>query len=203
MSKQRRRSALDFPRLASLRVEILARQARRHADLDYRRTIGLSVLQCRLIGIVGSQGPLNLRELCLGIDVDKPYASRLVADLTKLGFLQKLPDQTDQRSFAVALTGKGRQTYNRIYRIAWQRNERWLDALLPQQRETFFECLDILELALRKRIATSQNRSGLPAGASPRHQRATVDGGRPNTSSLALQQGKTTHDRNVRTRGRP
>ena len=152
MQPERRPDSLNFHQLASLRVELLARQSRRHADADYRRTIGLGVLQCRVIGMVGSQGPLTLRELCIGTDIEKTYASRLVAKLAARGLLKKSPE-ADQRSFVIALTTAGQRTYDRIYRIAQARNERWLAALSQQQRETFFDCLDLLASASRKLIA--------------------------------------------------
>jgi DNA-binding MarR family transcriptional regulator len=152
MPRERRSDSRNFHQLASLRVELLARQSRRHADADYRRKIGLGVLQCRVIGMVGSQGPLNLRELCAGTDIEKTYASRLVAKLATQGLLKKSPE-ADQRSFVVALTQAGQRAYERIYRIAQARNERWLAALSPEQRRTFFHCLDILASASRKLTA--------------------------------------------------
>ena len=50
-----------------------------------------------VIGMVGSQGPLTLRELCGGTDIEKTYASRLVAKLAALGLIKKSPDPADQR----------------------------------------------------------------------------------------------------------
>jgi DNA-binding MarR family transcriptional regulator len=169
MQRERRPHSRNFHQLASLRVELLARQSRRHADADYRRKIGLGVLQCRVIGMVGSQGPLTLRELCVGTDIEKTYASRLVAKLAALGLIKKLPDPSDQRSFVIAVTTAGRRTYDRIYRIAQARNESWLAALSPEQRETFFDCLDILASASRKLTGGSRPDSGSSHGR--RHAR--------------------------------
>jgi DNA-binding MarR family transcriptional regulator len=183
----RRPDSRNFHQLASLRVELLARQSRRHADADYRRTIGLGVLQCRVIGMVGSQGPLTLRELCAGSDIEKTYASRVVAKLTELGLVRKSADPADQRSFVIAVTTAGQRAYDRIYRIAQARNERWLAALSQEQRETFFDCLDILASASRKLIAGARTSStaargrdnartrpaGKPAGA--RSKRSSIE----------------------------
>jgi DNA-binding MarR family transcriptional regulator len=180
MQRGRQPDSRNFRQLASLRVELLARQSRRHADADYRRKIGLGVLQCRIIGIVGSQGPLTFRELCAGTDIEKTYASRLVAKLTAFGLLRKLPDAADQRSFVIAVTTAGRRAYDRIYRIAQERNESWLAALSREQRETFFACLDILALASRKLTAGARPSSGTVRGArhgAPKRPAGTV--GRP------------------------
>ena len=159
MLRKRNPTARNFHLLASLRVEILARHSQRYADADFRRKIGLGALQCRIIGLVGSQGPLDLRRLCVETDMEKTYASRLVAKLTQLGLLRKSSDPRDQRSFAIALTRAGRRTYDRIFRIAFERNENWLSALSQDQRESFFECLDILDRVSR-RLAGSAAPSG-------------------------------------------
>lgn len=157
--RERRPGSRNFHQLASLRLETLARQSKRYADADYRRKMGLGVLQCRVIGIVGSQGTLTFRGLCIRTEIEKSYASRLVANLVDLGFLRRSCDSSDQRSFVVALTAAGRRAYNQIYRIAVQRTDTWLAALSPEQREMFFACIDILERESRKHIA--QSRHGL------------------------------------------
>ena len=76
MQRKRAPASRNFHQLASLRVEMLARHSRRYADADFRRKTGLGVLQCHVIGIVGSQGPVSLRDLCVGTDIEKTYASR-------------------------------------------------------------------------------------------------------------------------------
>jgi DNA-binding MarR family transcriptional regulator len=159
MLRKRNPTARNFHLLASLRVEILARHSQRYADADFRRRIGLGALQCRIIGLVGSQGPLDLRRLCVETDMEKTYASRLVGKLAGLGLVAKSSDPRDQRSFTIALTRAGRRTYDRIFRIAFERNESWLAVLSPDQRDSFFECLDILDRASR-RLAGSAATSG-------------------------------------------
>lgn len=191
MRHKRNSASRNFHQLASLRVEMLARHSQRYADADFRRKTGLGVLQCRVVGIVGSQGPLSLRELCIGTDIEKTYASRLVAKLTDVELLKKSFDSLDQRSFVIALTKAGRCTYNLIYRIALQRNENWLAALSPEQRETFFNCLDILERASRKLIAGSQPSPTSSRGArDTRKQTARIFGQGRRKSALTSSSSK-------------
>ena len=191
MPRERSPHARNFRQLASLRVELLARQSRRHADADYRRTIGLGVLQCRVIGMIGSQGPLTLRELCAGTDIEKTYASRLVAKLAAQGLLTKSPE-ADQRSFVITVTKAGQRAYDRIYRIAQARNERLLAALSQEQRETFFDCLDILALASRKLTVGVRTSPGVSSrGRGDARKRRTISSSRPmqDTKSKARQVG--------------
>jgi DNA-binding MarR family transcriptional regulator len=156
----------DFPLFASLRLETLARQSRRYADLDYRRKIGFGVLQCRMIAVVGAQGPIKFRELCRRVDVEKSQASRLVAELVTRGLVRKAADPSDQRSILLKLSRAGRRTYDQIYQIGAERNARWLMALTPEQRKVFLVCLDRLDLETRKLAAKSLGkRSEAPRGA--------------------------------------
>lgn len=165
----------DFPLFASLRLETLARQSRRYADLDYRRKIGFGVLQCRMIAVVGSQGPIKFRELCRRVDVEKSQASRLVAELVTRGLVRKAVDPSDQRSILLKLSRAGRRTYDQVYQIGAERNARWLMALTPDQRKIFLVCLDRLDLETRKLATKSQvKRSGPSRGTrTARHAGAT------------------------------
>lgn len=154
----------DFPLFASLRLETLARQSRRYADLDYRRKIGFGVLQCRMVAVVGSKGPIKFSELCRRVDIEKSRASRLVADLVTRGLMRKQADPSDQRSILLKLSRAGRRTYDQIYQIGAERNARWLMALTPDQRRVFLVCLDRLELETRKLAAKSLGKSGASRG---------------------------------------
>jgi DNA-binding MarR family transcriptional regulator len=170
ISRERRPDARDFHQLASTRLDTLARQSRRYADADYRRKLGLGVLQCRIIGVVGSQNALAFRELCVVTDIEKGYASRLVTSLVDQGILRRTNASSDPRSFLVALTAAGRRLYNRIYHIAVQRNDTWLAALSLEQRQTFFECIDVLARESKKLVVKS--RQSVEPGAAPRRDRA-------------------------------
>jgi DNA-binding MarR family transcriptional regulator len=191
MQRKRNPTARNFHLLASLRVEILARHSQRYADADFRRRIGLGALQCRIIGLVGSQGPLDLRRLCVETDMEKTYASRLVGKLAALGLLKKSSDPRDERSFTIALTRAGRRTYDRIFRIAFERNASWLAVLSPDQRHSFFECLDILDRASRRLAgpaATSgPSRSARRAGVARIRADARPSQQRPHRQARAAQ----------------
>ena len=150
----------DFPLFASMRLETLARQSRRYADLDYRRKIGFGVLQCRMMAVVGSNGPIKFSELCRRVDVEKSRASRLIADLVTRGLMHKQADPSDQRSILLKLSRAGRHAYDRIYQIGAERNARWLAALTPDQRKVFLVCLDRLELETRKLAVKSLGEHG-------------------------------------------
>jgi hypothetical protein len=123
--------------------------------------------------------------------MEKTYASRLVGKLAALGLLKKSSDPRDERSFTIALTRAGRRTYDRIFRIAFERNASWLAVLSPDQRHSFFECLDILDRASRRLAgpaATSgPSRSARRAGVARIRADARPSQQRPHRQARAAQ----------------
>ena len=152
----------SFKHLASFRLQLLAKLAQRHADADYQRKIGLSILQCRILGLVGSAGEMSFREICRDTGVEKSHASRLVASLIEAGLFAKHNDPDDQRSFIVKPTAKGRKLHREIYRVAVERNDRWLQVLPKDKRDVFFACIDALMQQSRK-LAVKVKSPELPA----------------------------------------
>lgn len=140
----------SFQKFASLRLDLLARVSQRHADRDYRERLGLGLLQCRMIGLVGSQGPMTFKALCKATEVEKSHASRLVAGLTERGIFQTTSAPADQRSVIIALSAYGKKIHEQVYRLASERNERWLRVLSEEQRGVFFACMDALMQEARK-----------------------------------------------------
>jgi DNA-binding MarR family transcriptional regulator len=140
----------SFQKFASLRLDLLARVSQRHADKDYRERLGLGLLQCRMIGLVGSQGPMTFKALCKATEVEKSQASRLVAGLTERGIFQTTSAPADQRRVIIALSAYGKKIHEQVYRLASERNERWLRVLTEEQREVFFACMDALMQQARK-----------------------------------------------------
>jgi len=152
-----------FHCLPSFRLELLARLAERHADADFRRTVGLGILQCRILGLVGSQGETRFGAICHQTGIEKSQASRIVSSLIDLGLFEKFSDPQDQRSIIVRATPAGKAVHARIYAAAVARNETWLGALSAPQRDTFLACLDILATEAQRLAAGSPRPPKLPA----------------------------------------
>ncbi|GAA4325689.1 hypothetical protein GCM10023144_08290 [Pigmentiphaga soli] len=125
-------------------MEILSNLVVRQADLSYQRMFGMRTVECRILGVVGVCGPITLRRLCREIGVDKSHGSRMVTKLVADGLVERQADETDQRSFYLALTPAGRRMYGRIDAEAAAHNRVWIDALPAEHREIFLECLDRL-----------------------------------------------------------
>lgn len=165
MTQTAGRKSSGFQRLVSLRLDVLARLSDRHADIDYRRNVGLSLLQCRVLGVVGSHGEMTFQSAYRETGIEKSHASRIVASLISVGLLKKTSDPDDQRSIILGVTRRGAKVHKQVLRLGVDRNNRWLEPLSAEQREMFLDCIDLLTQQARKLAARTQSSIG---GARPK-----------------------------------
>jgi DNA-binding MarR family transcriptional regulator len=130
-----------FRTLASFRLHVLARLSERFYEQLYQREFGLSLLECRMIGITGGLGPVSFKRVCEEANLDKSHASRLIQRLIKRRLLQKVSHPSDQRSVMLALSASGRECHRALHARASQMAEQWLSALSADARRVFGEAL--------------------------------------------------------------
>ncbi len=138
-----------FRALPSLRLHLLARLSERAAEAEYLRLFGLRLVEARVIGLAGAAGCITLTWLCAELELEKAYASRLVARLAARGLLERAPNPADQRSTLLRATAEGERLRGAIYAAAAARNARLMAALPEARRAAFLEDLDALAGALR------------------------------------------------------
>jgi DNA-binding MarR family transcriptional regulator len=130
-----------FRTLASFRLHMLARLSERFYEQFYRREFGLSLIECRLIGITGGFGHVSFKRACAEANLDKSHASRLVDRLIRRRLLQKVSNPADQRSVMLALTSTGRDCHRALHACATRLANEWLSALSADARKAFEEAL--------------------------------------------------------------
>lgn len=162
-----------FDRLPTMRLSVLHALMSREGELVCQREIGLRISECRILGVVGFLGTATLKQTSIEIGLDKGQTSRLVAGMEAAGLLERHADADDQRSFHLALTPAGRETHDRVARLAAQRNQAWLSALTAAERETFLRCLDTLTAQARRMLDAEGRASGVTP-ALPLHQQGTA-----------------------------
>ncbi|GGE34969.1 hypothetical protein GCM10011391_12050 [Pullulanibacillus camelliae] len=75
-----------------------------------KNTVKLSHLQHHVIEFIYmQQRPLNLKEICVGLDIAKQQLTPLIRDLEMEGYVTKLPDTRDRRAVLVSLTEEGKR----------------------------------------------------------------------------------------------
>jgi len=170
------RALRTFRTLASFRLHVLARLSERFYEQFYQREFGLSLLECRLIGITGGFGQVTFKRVCEEANLDKSHASRLVDRLLRRRLIQKVSNPSDQRSVMLTLTSAGRDTHRALHAAATRLAEEWLSVLGVDARKAFQESMIKLTDQIR---AMSEAESRRKRGA----RRAPVNAARIKASS--------------------
>lgn len=129
----------DETKRAAIRLQHLATRLLRLARSSHGKE-ELSSAQYSAMAVLYDRGPLPLVDLARAERVAHPTMSRLVAGLDRRGIVSRQDNADDRRSRRVALTGAGRDLYERTCnnRVAL------IGTILGQlRRETVDDLLDV------------------------------------------------------------
>jgi DNA-binding MarR family transcriptional regulator len=130
--------------LVSNRLLSLATLLRRSANLLYRKELGLSEVEWRILAIVGDHAPLTLATLVEILGLDKGQLSRNVTALVKRRILMRTPDPQDSREMRIALTPRGEETFDALIGLALNRNRELVAGLSGAEVATLLAALEHL-----------------------------------------------------------
>ena len=147
-----------FRTLASFRLHMLARLSERFYEQFYQRGFGLSLLECRMIGITGGFGQVSFKRVCEEANLDKSHASRLIDRLIRRRLLQKVSNPSDQRSVMLTLTGAGRETHRALHACATRMADEWLSVLSADARKVFQDSMVKLTEQIRAMSEAEESR---------------------------------------------
>jgi len=159
LSSERRRNTRAGEALVSNRLLALATLLRRSASLLYRRELGLSQVEWRILAMVGDQPPLTLGALVEILGLDKGQLSRGVTALVKRGILLRTPDLQGSREVSIALTRNGQQTFEALIALALERNRELVAGLTRAEIATLLAALDRLLANAKMMLAQSQGQA--------------------------------------------
>jgi len=94
--------------------------------------------------VAGAPG-CGIQEMAAGLGLTAPTVSVGVRRLEDAGLMEREPDPKDRRSIRLFLTAQGQTLHQRARGLRWQKIQRLLAGLTPQERETL---LDLLERAI-------------------------------------------------------
>jgi DNA-binding MarR family transcriptional regulator len=157
-SRPGRRIARPGEALVSNRLLSLATLLRRSANLLYRRELGLSEVEWRIIAIVGDHAPLRLGALVEILGLDKGQLSRGVTTLVTRRILTRFADPQDSREVQIALTLDGKATFDTLIALALERNRELVAGLDRAELAALLAALDRLLANARIMLAQSQAR---------------------------------------------
>jgi len=144
--------------LLSYRIHRLANALSRGAALRYRREFDVSLMEWRILALLGAFAPMTLKRLARESGLDKSQASRAVAGLVARGLVLRLPGQGDARELALRLSAEGERLQQGLMQAARERDAALRAALGATERAVLDAALDRLE-------ATARRLAGLAAPA--------------------------------------
>jgi len=131
----------SFRNLMSFRLHRLGNASQRFSEDYYRKLTGLSLVECRVIGIMSELGTATFKQVCETARLDKSFGSRVIQRLAENGILRKDDNPSDQRSVMLQLTERGAQLQNELYAAGRMLNREMMSTLSEQQARTFMTCL--------------------------------------------------------------
>lgn len=136
--------------LLSYRIHRLANALSRGAALRYRRDFDVSLMEWRILALLGASAPMTLKRLSREAGLDKSQASRAVAGLVARGLVLRLPGEGDAREVALRLSPGGDRLQQGLMRAARERDAALRAALSDADRAALDRALGLLEAEARR-----------------------------------------------------
>ena len=115
------------------------------------RVAGITLLQWRVIAMVGSGTATSARDIVRQSIIDPALISRTVKGLEAKGILMTSRQNADRRVVNLTLTSKGRAIFDKTLPHMQGRQQSLIDALDPTEQAVIFRILDKLEMAADRR----------------------------------------------------
>ena len=106
---------------------------------------GISQSEWRMLAVIGSGAGATVRDCIRETKLAPAVVSRAVASLERRELIHSWRSETDRRILGVDLTEAGSKLHDQILPLMQQRQQRLLNALRPEERETFLGVLDRIE----------------------------------------------------------
>jgi DNA-binding MarR family transcriptional regulator len=145
-------------RLLSARLIMLVTLIRRTAALTYRRELGLSEVDWRILSQVGEFAPLSLNELADVIGLDRGQLSRGVTRLVQAGLLTRTARRGGP-GILIGLTPTGEGIFIHLMELAHRRNAAFTDGVSAGDLKIFSAVLTRMTENARTLLAAEQDAS--------------------------------------------
>jgi DNA-binding MarR family transcriptional regulator len=142
------------------RIHNLARVATQGVGLMFRREIGISRRDWRILAFVGRYPDLSLTRLAALAALDTVVASRCVAQLVRKGLIANTRLPSNKRLTVLTLTDAGRLTYERARAGGQQYNIEFLACLSDAEADLLDALLTRLEQRAGELTRREIGRSG-------------------------------------------
>ncbi|MBB5986703.1 MarR family transcriptional regulator [Sphingobium lignivorans] len=141
-------------------LQSLITYMRRSGTVIFRREVGLSNFEWRVLSLIEENQPINLSTLIARTRRDKSQIARMIKQLHQAG----LVDRQDEGRIntCLALTAAGRRRYEQIYAISLERDRLLFAGHPPEARALYLDVMDHLT-ANAQRMLKDEQVAGDPA----------------------------------------
>lgn len=147
----------DIAGLLSYRLAVVSTLLTRSQLKEFASVSDISLSEWRTLALVGSFGPLSVKDLSRHARLDFGQTSRLVSQMSAGGLIEKARAE-DGRSVTLSLSAQGRALRRRLWAVAMRCNREFLDSLGPESRRGLMEALDTLTATARARLGRAKRR---------------------------------------------
>lgn len=136
--------------LLSYRIHRLANALSRGAARRYRQEFDVSLMEWRILALLGGYAPLTLRDLAREAGIDKAQASRAVKALVARGLVERTAGTHDAREVALRLSPAGGRLEAALMQAARDRDAAFRAALPPATLAALEEAIRLLHGEARR-----------------------------------------------------
>lgn len=116
----------------------------RGASNLYRQRFGIGISEWRTVSMLAIEPDITAARICEVVNLDKAAASRALATLDELGYLDSEVSETDPRKKRWRLNRKGYDLHEQIIRIALAREETLIEGADPEDLEATIRVMRLM-----------------------------------------------------------
>jgi len=143
---------LSLEDFLTVRFLVLGRALDRQAKRVYGESFGLTMVQWRIIAMLGEGKIGQVNDLAHNMSYDKALVSRGVADLVEQGYLSRAVNEEDFRSMNLSMTERGHELHRELMAFGRQRQRKLLMALSPAERKSLYSIMNTLRAHLESEL---------------------------------------------------
>ena len=120
-------------------------------DLLSEKLGGLSFIDLNVISLAENNPDMIIKEIRNYLKIPQTTLSSIVAKLEKRGFINRVINRRDLRSFSLEITKKGKEIMEEHKRIDLEQAEKIVLALEGKERDTFVKLFEKVGLKLQEK----------------------------------------------------
>lgn len=103
---------MEFELINKYKMEI-NKDFRKYADSTLKE-YGVTIANLKCLLVIERSEDINLNEIAIQLNVDKAMVTRSIKKLVELGYVNKIQDKKDTRSYKISLSEEGEETLNSL-----------------------------------------------------------------------------------------